>query len=56
MNAEDRLRYEINKCRNCEACKDLLNFSCVVFPEMFRLVDEERDREKNNNRSTEASG
>ena len=46
MSAEDRLRYEINKCRNCEACKDLLDFSCVVFPEMFRLVDEERETGK----------
>ena len=43
MSAEDRLRYEINKCRNCEACKTLLDFSCVVFPEMFRLVDKERE-------------
>jgi len=43
MSAEVKLRYEINKCRNCEACKDLLNFSCVVFPEMFKLVDEERE-------------
>jgi len=43
MNAEDKLRYEITKCRNCEACKDLLNFSCLVFPEMFRLVDKERE-------------
>ncbi|NQU14689.1 MAG: FeS-binding protein [Desulfobacteraceae bacterium] len=43
MSAEDRLRYEINKCRNCEACKTLLNSSCVLFPEMFRLVDEERE-------------
>ena len=42
MSAEDKLRYEITKCRNCEACKDLLNFSCLVFPEMFRLVDKER--------------
>jgi len=39
MSAEDRLRYEINKCRRCEACKDLLHLSCVVFPEMFSLVD-----------------
>ena len=43
MTAEDKLRYEINKCRNCEACKDLLNFSCLVFPEMFSLVDRERE-------------
>ena len=42
MSFYDRLRYEINKCRNCEACKDLLNFSCLVFPVMFDLVDHER--------------
>ena len=44
MSAEDRLRYEINKCRRCEACKDLLHLSCVVFPEMFRLVDSAWER------------
>lgn len=55
MSAEDRLRYEINKCRNCEACRSLTNFSCLVFPEMFNLVDRERETGKNNNRSTEAS-
>lgn len=43
MSAEDKLRYEINKCRTCEACKTLLDFSCVVFPEIFRLVDKERE-------------
>ena len=43
VSAEDKLRYEINKCRNCEACKDLLNFSCLVFPEIFSLVDQERE-------------
>lgn len=42
MSAEDILRYEINKCRNCEAYKSLLDLSCVVFPEMFRLADEKR--------------
>ena len=43
MSAEDRLRYEISKCRNCEACRSLVNFSCLVFPEMFRIVDKERE-------------
>jgi glycerol-3-phosphate dehydrogenase subunit C len=42
MNAEDRLRSEVNKCRNCEICRTLLNSSCLVFPEIFRLVDKER--------------
>ena len=43
MSAEDTLRYEINKCRNCEACRFLVSFSCLVFPEIFRLVDKERE-------------
>lgn len=43
MSAEDKLRYEITKCRNCEACKSLTNFSCLVFPKMFNLVDQERE-------------
>ena len=43
MTAEDRLRVEIAKCRRCEACRELVDSSCLVFPVMFRLVDEERD-------------
>ena len=41
MYAETRLRDQIHKCRRCEACKDLVGLSCLVFPEMFRLADEE---------------
>jgi glycerol-3-phosphate dehydrogenase subunit C len=43
VSAEDKLRYEITKCRNCEACKSLTDFSCLVFPKMFNLVDQERE-------------
>ncbi len=43
MSVEKRLRFEIKKCRNCEACRELVGFSCLVFPEMFSLVDRERD-------------
>ncbi|MBI4767048.1 MAG: hypothetical protein HY787_21075 [Deltaproteobacteria bacterium] len=41
MSAANKLRNQIHKCRRCEACKDLVGLSCLVFPEMFRLVDEE---------------
>ena len=41
MNREERLRFEIGKCRNCEACRLLVDLSCLVFPRMFHLVDEE---------------
>ncbi|MBT4266913.1 MAG: hypothetical protein HOK67_31420 [Deltaproteobacteria bacterium] len=43
MGIEKRLRFEIKKCRKCEACRELVGFSCLVFPEMFALVDRERD-------------
>ncbi len=46
MSAEDKLRDEINKCRNCEACRSLLDFSCPAFREMFQLVDQERESGK----------
>jgi len=41
LSAENRLRGQIDKCRRCEACKELVGLSCLVFPEMFRLADEE---------------
>jgi glycerol-3-phosphate dehydrogenase subunit C len=40
MNAEQRLRFEMNYCRQCDACRTLLDYSCLVFPELFRLVDQ----------------
>ncbi len=43
MGAEKRLRFEVNKCRNCEACRELVGFSCLVFPEMFNMVDQQRE-------------
>lgn len=43
MNALDRLRDEMNICRDCEICRTLLTDTCLVFPEMFRLLDRERE-------------
>jgi glycerol-3-phosphate dehydrogenase subunit C len=43
MTAQERLRYQIGKCRNCEACRELVGISCVVFEKMFRLADRERE-------------
>ena len=44
MSAEDRLREEIvSRCAVCEACKTLLDLSCLVFPELFRLVEQHRE-------------
>ena len=44
MSAEDRLREEIvSVCAVCEACKSLLDLSCLVFPELFKLVEQYRE-------------
>ena len=43
MTGEDRFRNEITKCRRCEACRELVDNVCLVFPKMFSLADEERD-------------
>ena len=44
MSAEDRLREEIvSRCAVCEACKSLLDLSCLVFPELFKLVEQYRE-------------
>ena len=44
MSAEDKLRYEINYCGGCDVCRELLDRSCLVFPEIFRLYDKEREK------------
>ena len=43
-SAEDRLRYEINYCGNCDVCRNLLDHSCLVFPEIFKLYDKKKQR------------
>ena len=43
MTAEERFRDEIAKCRRCEACRELVDTACLVFPRMFDLADQERD-------------
>jgi glycerol-3-phosphate dehydrogenase subunit C len=46
MTAEEKFRREIGYCGACGACRDLLDHSCMVLPEIFRLWDrqEETDR------------
>jgi glycerol-3-phosphate dehydrogenase subunit C len=42
MNAEHKLSVEINYCSGCDVCRDLLDLSCLVFPEIFRLYEKKR--------------
>jgi glycerol-3-phosphate dehydrogenase subunit C len=41
--AEETLRDEIDRCRGCDVCRTLLDGSCHVFPELFRLLDKEAE-------------
>ena len=43
MNAEHRLMFEMRYCGECDACRELLDYSCLLLPEMFRLLDRERE-------------
>ena len=43
MSAEEKLRYEMNYCGGCDVCRDLLDNSCLVLPEIFRLYDREKE-------------
>jgi len=43
MTAEEKFRREIGYCGACEACRDLLDHSCLVLPEMFRLWDRQEE-------------
>ena len=45
METEDKLMLELQACRECDVCRDLMNDSpCLVFNEMYQLFD----RESNN--------
>lgn len=35
------MRGVLKLCNDCDSCRDLLNEVCVMFPEMFRIGDEE---------------
>ena len=43
MTAEEKFRREIGYCGACGACRDLLDHSCLVLPEMFRLWDRQEE-------------
>ncbi|MFC1836467.1 hypothetical protein ACFL2Q_17385 [Thermodesulfobacteriota bacterium] len=43
MNAEQKLRHEINCCKECDVCRSLMDDCCLVFPRMYKLLDEKRE-------------
>ncbi len=43
MSAEDKLRYWIERCADCDTCRTHLDEGCPVFPELYRLWDKEQE-------------
>ena len=40
---EDIARGVIDRCADCDVCRHLMDISCLLFPELFRLFDREKE-------------
>jgi glycerol-3-phosphate dehydrogenase subunit C len=40
---ETIIRSVIDACSDCDTCRFLMNEDCLFFPELYRLVDQERE-------------
>jgi glycerol-3-phosphate dehydrogenase subunit C len=40
------IRRVIDACEDCDTCRFLMNEDCLFFPELYRLVDREKESEK----------
>jgi len=43
MRAEDKLRYWIARCADCDTCRTAMDEGCQAFPELYRLWDKEQE-------------
>ncbi|MFC1811419.1 heterodisulfide reductase-related iron-sulfur binding cluster [Thermodesulfobacteriota bacterium] len=43
MNPEDKIRGVVDLCADCDICRYLLESTCHLFPELYRLFDRETD-------------
>jgi glycerol-3-phosphate dehydrogenase subunit C len=43
MNPEDKIREVVDLCADCDICRYLMETTCLLFPELYRLFDRERD-------------
>lgn len=43
MGTEEKLRYWIERCADCDVCRTMLEEGCQMFPELFRLWDNEQE-------------
>ena len=40
---EETTRSVIDACTDCDVCRFLMDTSCLLFPELYRLYDEEKE-------------
>lgn len=41
---EKRMRQVVDECADCDICRYLMDTSCLMFPELYRLWDNEKER------------
>ena len=46
MSAEDKLRYWIERCADCDVCRTNMEEGCLMFPELFRFWDIQQETGK----------
>lgn len=43
MSAEDKLRYWIERCADCDCCRTVFDEGCQMFPELYKIWDERQE-------------
>ncbi|MDQ7783551.1 MAG: heterodisulfide reductase-related iron-sulfur binding cluster [Desulfomonilaceae bacterium] len=43
MSAEDKLRYWIERCADCDCCRTVFEEGCQMFPELYKIWDERQE-------------
>ena len=37
INPEEKIREVVDACADCDICRSLMDSTCLVFPELYRL-------------------
>jgi glycerol-3-phosphate dehydrogenase subunit C len=43
IDPEHTIRDVVDACADCDVCRHLMDSSCLLFPELYRLIDKEMD-------------
>jgi glycerol-3-phosphate dehydrogenase subunit C len=43
IDPENTIREVVDACADCDVCRHLMDSSCLLFPELYRLIDKELD-------------